>query len=728
MKPANPQSPAAQPSGFPAALEPGQEKPLLLLVDDIPANLHVLVAALRADYRIKTATSGVAALELARRADSPQLIVLDVMMPGMSGIEVLRQLRAEPVTRDIPAIFVSADTSEQSQLEGLDLGADDYLTKPVVTSILQARVRNILQRKRAETQLRLAAHVFEHSGEAIVVTDRDNRIIEVNPAFTRMTGYLPEEVRGQNPRILSSGRATPEEYRSMWQAIQEQGFWQGEMWDRRKDGNVYPKLLTISVVRSQRGNIDFHIASFADISEQKASEEKIRHVAHHDALTGLPNRPHLQISLEHAIATAKRESEQIALMFIDLDRFKLINDTLGHNVGDSLLVEVAQRLKASVRESDLVARLGGDEFVVVMSSSDAVNSAAHVAEKILSGLSQPYRIDEHDLRSTPSIGISLYPHDGADIETLMKNADTAMYHAKAMGRNNFHFFSPEMNQSSNERLQLENSLHRALERGEFIVHYQPQQDFSSGRLVGAEALIRWHHPERGMVSPLQFIPLAEENGMILPIGTWVLREVCRQIKAWREQGLPEMRFAVNLSPRQFRQEGLVEEIIAILREFDVPAAALELEITEGSVMDNADAAISQLNRLSQHGLSIAIDDFGTGYSSLSYLKRFPVSKLKIDRSFVMDIPGDANDTAIAIAVIQLAKSLGLEVVAEGVETAEQRRFLGEQGCDLLQGYHYSKPLDAAAFEAFALQAAQAVIDRAPLSKLFASIEPPTDLP
>ncbi|MBU1689980.1 MAG: EAL domain-containing protein [Gammaproteobacteria bacterium] len=680
------------------------EKPLILLVDDMPANLHVLAAALRDDHRIKTATSGAAALELAAGDDRPQLILLDVVMPGMSGLEVLRRLRENPETRGIPVIFVTADVSEQSQLEGLDLGADDYITKPVVVAVLLVRVRNLLQRKRTEARLRLAAHVFEYGGEAIMITDCDNCVVEVNPAFTRMTGYTPEEICGQNPKILSAGHATPEEYQRMWHAIREQGFWQGEMWDRRKNGEIYPKLLTISVVRNAQGKIDFHIGSFTDLSEQKAVEEKIRHIAHHDALTGLPNRLHLQISLEQVIATAKRENQEVALMFIDLDRFKIINDTLGHNIGDCLLVEVAQRLRECVRESDLLARLGGDEFVLALAGDEVVNAAAQVAEKILGSLSQTYQVGGQVLHSSTSIGISLYPHDGDNIETLMKNADTSMYHAKAMGRNNFQFFSPEMNWFSNERLLLENSLHRALEQGEFTVHYQPQADIVSGRLVGAEALIRWHHPERGMVSPLQFIPLAEENGMILPIGTWVLREVCRQIKVWRELGLTDLRFAVNLSPRQFHQENLVGKIIDILREFDVPASALELEITEGSVMENPDAAVSLLNQLNQHGLSIAIDDFGTGYSSLSYLKRFPVSKLKIDRSFVMDIPGDPDDSAIAIAVIQLARSLGLKTVAEGVETAEQRQFLCGQGCDMLQGYWYSKPLDAASFEAFALQA------------------------
>jgi diguanylate cyclase (GGDEF)-like protein/PAS domain S-box-containing protein len=681
-----------------------QEKPLILLVDDMPSNLHVLVAALRGEHRIKTATSGAAALELAAQDDRPQLILLDVMMPDMSGIEVLQHLRENPETRDIPVIFVSADTSEQSQLEGLDLGADDYITKPVVATVLLARVRNLIQRKRTEARLRLAAHVFEYGGEAILITDCDNCIVEVNPAFTRMTGYTSEEACGQNPKILSSGRSTPEEYRAMWRAIRDRGFWQGEMWDRRKDGEIYPKLLTISVVRNAQGEIDFHIASFADLSEQKANEEKIRHVAHHDALTGLPNRLHLQISLEQVIAAAKRENQEVAVMFIDLDHFKIINDTLGHNVGDGLLVEVAHRLRACVRESDLLARLGGDEFVVALAGDDVANAVVQVAEKIIGGLSQPYQIEGRVLHSTTSIGISLYPHDGDSIESLMKTADTAMYHAKAMGRNDFQFFNPEMNRSSNERLLLENSLHQALECSEFTVHYQPQVDIASGRLVGAEALIRWGHPERGMVSPFEFIPLAEENGMILPIGAWVLREVCRQIKVWRSMGLTDLRFAVNLSPRQFRQENLLGNILGILREFDVPASALELEITEGSVMENADAAVSLLNQLNQHGLSIAIDDFGTGYSSLGYLKRFPVSKLKIDRSFVMDIPGDPDDSAIAIAIIQLARSLGLKTVAEGVETAEQRQFLSDQGCDMLQGYWYSKPLDAPSFEAFALRA------------------------
>ena len=417
------------------------DKPLLLLVDDMPANLHVLAAALKQDYRLKTATHGAEALAIMRAEPRPELVLLDVMMSDMNGIEVLRKLREEPETRDVPVIFVTADVSEQSQLNGLELGVDDYLTKPVIASVLRARVKNLLARKRSERELRLAAHVFEHSGEAIIINDRDNRIIEVNPAFTRLTGYTAEEARGRNPRFLSAGRTPPETYRAMWQALQETGFWQGELWDRNKDGAIYPKLVTISTVKNQHDEIEYYIGSFTDISEQKANEEKIRHLAHHDALTGLPNRLFLTIASEQALASAARESRRAALVFLDMDRFKLINDTLGHLVGDEFLIEVGRRLKSCVRESDIVARLGGDEFVVMLTRIATQNDAAHVADKILAALNAPFTIGSHTLHSSPSLGIALYPDDGNDLDTLMKNADTAMYFAKEKGRNNAQFFT-----------------------------------------------------------------------------------------------------------------------------------------------------------------------------------------------------------------------------------------------------------------------------------------------
>lgn len=665
---------------------------LLLLVDDMPANLHLLAASLKAEYRIKTATNGRSALELAAREDRPNLILLDVMMPGMNGIEVLRRLRSNPETSEIPVIFVSADASEQSQLDTLELGADDYLTKPVVPTILMARVRNVLQRKRVEQQLRLAAHVFEHSGEAILITDRSNCIIEVNAAFTSLTGYSQEDVKGKNPKILACGRTTPEEYAAMWQGIREKGIWKGELWDRRKDGGIYPKLLTISVVRNHNGAVDFYIGSFADITEQKAAEERIRHIAHHDNLTGLPNRLHLSVALEQSLALAKREQTGLALMFIDLDRFKIINDTLGHNIGDLLLIEASRRLQGCVRESDVVARLGGDEFVVLLDATGvAMDAAASVAHKILNSLGRPYTIEGNTLHSTPSIGISIYPVDGRDAETLMKHADTAMYHAKELGRNNAQFFTAAMNAAADERMVLERELRQALQEGHFELFYQPKVVTGDGSLSGVEALIRWQHPQRGIVPPDTFIPIAEEVGLIEPIGAWVLDEACRQLAEWKNNGTGAIQMAVNLSAHQLRSPGLVEQVAGCMKRYDIREGELELEITESVAMTDPARAIGQLQKLRTLGVHLAIDDFGTGYSSLAYLKLLPIQTLKLDRAFVRDIETDANDAAISAATIALAHSLGLSVVAEGVETEAQRLFLSNHACDLLQGYLFGRP-------------------------------------
>ncbi len=689
-------------------MKQNSEKPLVLLVDDEPANLHVLSATLKAECRIKTATNGAAALELAAREDRPQLILLDVMMPGMSGIEVLTRLRGNPDTRDIPVVIVSADTTEQTQIDGLEQGADDYLTKPVVSSVLRVRVRNLLQRKTAERQLLLAAHVFKHSGEAIMITDHDNHIIDVNPAFTRLTGYPMEEVRGKDPRFLSAGNTPREVYLAMWQSIREQGFWQGELWDRRKDGAIYPKELIISVVRNVRGGIDYYLASFIDISERKAAEERLEQVAHHDALTGLFNRFSLQERLEQALATAHREKRAAAVMFIDMDRFKVINDTLGHAVGDELLIEVGRRLSGNVRESDIVARLGGDEFVVVLTEVENATAAARVADKLLGALGKVYQLGEHELHSTPSIGLALYPDDGNDSVSLMKNADTAMYHAKAQGRNNAQFFTATMNQSTVARLKLESDLRAALEHQQFELHYQPQLEARSGRAVGVEALVRWRHPQDGLIAPLKFIPVAEETGLILPLGEWVLDEACRQIRAWRGQGIAGVTMAVNLSALQLDSPSLLEFVAQTLTKHGLSGADLELEVTESVAMKNPEASIGVLKALRELGVRLSIDDFGTGYSSLSYLKLLPIHSLKLDRSFVRDIETDDNDVAICAATITLAHALGLNVIAEGVENAAQREFLVAQNCDFLQGYLFSKPLPAPEALAFLRHARDSV--------------------
>lgn len=479
----------------------------------------------------------------------------------------------------------------------------------------------------------------------------------------------------------------------MWAMLNERGYWQGEIWDKHKDGHIYPKWLSISVVRDAAGEVLHHIASFTDITEHKAAEERIHYLAHHDPLTRLPNRFNLQGRLEQALADARRDHARLAVMFIDMDRFKNINDTLGHQVGDSLLVEVARRLEDSLRGSDLVARLGGDEFVVVLPDVEG-GAVTGIAEKIMKVLGTAYLIDGRELHSTPSIGISLFPADGDTVEELMKNADTAMYHAKASGRNNFQFFAASMNADASERLKIEAGLRQALEHGEFVLHYQPQIEIASGRMIGVEALVRWAHPREGLIPPMTFIPVAEDTGLIGAIGDWVLNEALRQLRAWRDQGLGGLRMAVNLSAHQLRGDQIVVTTAAALARHGLSAGDLELEITESVAMQHPRRTAGLLSELRDQGVELAIDDFGTGYSSLAYLKQLPLDRLKLDRSFVMDIEHDANDAAISAATISLAHSLGLAVVAEGVETAAQLDFLHGLGCDIAQGYFFSKPLPA----------------------------------
>jgi diguanylate cyclase (GGDEF)-like protein/PAS domain S-box-containing protein len=565
--------------------------------------------------------------------------------------------------------------------------------------ILHTLWRDITGRHEAEHKLRLLASVFERSGEAIVISDRDNRILEVNQAFTHLTGYSADDVRGQNPRILSSGRTTADEFKTMWQAINNESFWQGEVWDKRKDGSFYPKWLTISAVRNNAGEIEYYIGSFTDMTERKTAQERINHLALHDPLTGLPNRYNLQGRLDQALATARRDSGHLALMFIDMDRFKNINDTLGHHVGDGLLQEVATRLTTSVRDSDVVARLGGDEFVVVLTGVEAT-AAGSVADKILKTLGLAYRVESHELHTTPSIGIAVFPDDGDSADVLMQNADTAMYHAKSAGRNNVQFFTAAMNQAARDRHELEGGLHLALERNELELHYQPQVD-CEGRVIGAEALLRWHSPEHGPVSPLSFIPLAEETGLILPIGRWVLATACARLMAWSGDARTcDLQLAVNVSPREFRQAEFVDQVREVLEASGANPKRLKLELTESLVLDNVEDTIRKMQAIKKLGIAFSLDDFGTGYSSLSYLTRLPLDQLKIDRAFVLKLPDNTSDGIIAQTIITMAAGLGLNAIAEGVETEAQHEFLKRHGCHAYQGYLFSRPLPLAEFERF----------------------------
>ncbi|MBI5890410.1 MAG: EAL domain-containing protein [Nitrosomonadales bacterium] len=555
-------------------------------------------------------------------------------------------------------------------------------------------VHDITVLKEEESALRLAARVFESSGEAILITDANALVVAVNHAFVEMSGFRSEEVMGRNPRLLASGRHDAEFYRAMWDDIGNHGYWQGEIWDKHKSGRVYPKWMSITAVRDTRGDVVNYVSIARDTTEQTEAEKNIHFLAYYDVLTGLPNRTLLRDRLGQMIAVSHRDKQQFALLFMDLDRFKYINDSMGHSVGDRLLQAVALRIQAQVRDEDTVARLGGDEFIVLLRET-AGSGAAAVAKKLLEALATPYDLDGHMLSTQASIGISIFPDSAHDADTLIKSADMAMYCAKEEGRNNYQFFRQDMNFRVELLFSMEKDLRLALERGEFVLHYQPQADLSTGKLCGVEALIRWHHPEKGPVSPAEFIPVAEETGQIVTIGEWVLRTACAQMMEWRKQGQTDLTMAVNLSMRQLRQPMLVELVKSALAESGLEPRHLELEITEGIMMGDNKIAMNFLSEMHELGVQLSIDDFGTGFSSLNYLKKLPVHKLKIDQSFIRDIETDESDAAIIRSIISLGHRLNLRVIAEGVETQEQLDFLRIRGCDEMQGYFYARPMPAA---------------------------------
>jgi diguanylate cyclase (GGDEF)-like protein/PAS domain S-box-containing protein len=584
----------------------------------------------------------------------------------------------------------------------------DSSGEPYIWSI----VEDITARKQAEASTQLAASVFHNTVEAILITDAEANILSVNPAFTVITGYEAQDVIGKRPSILQSARHNKVFYQEMWDALMNRGLWQGQIWNRRADGKVYLAWQTISAVTDAHGKILRFVSLSSDMTELHLKTEQIRHQAYHDALTGLPNRLLLQDRLGQAIEVAKREGAEVAVMFIDLDRFKMVNDSLGHEAGDALLLEAALRLQERLRKSDTIARLGGDEFVVVLSFSDSLSEVAEVAESIVDRFRAPLMVAEREMRVTASIGIAMFPRDGEDVGTLMRNADTAMYGAKDAGRNTFRFFDSAMNALVVERLSLEEALRHALENREFALFYQPKVNLQEFGVAGAEALIRWISPERGMVPPDKFIPLVEENGQIMEIGAWVLEEAFRQTAQWSLRGLPSIKVAVNVSARQFLDPQFGDTVAGLLRRYALNPALIEIELTESAVMTDPDRAVAHMLRLRDLGISVAVDDFGTGYSSLSYLKRLPLSTVKIDRSFVSGVDLAPDNAAIVGAILGLAEALHLEVVAEGIETEGEERYLKAAGCPIAQGYRYAKPLPAQEFEAW-LERYQVAVDCLP---------------
>ncbi|MDP2785222.1 MAG: EAL domain-containing protein [Sulfurimicrobium sp.] len=562
---------------------------------------------------------------------------------------------------------------------------------------MNGTVQDITERRRAEEDLRLADEVFENSIEGIIITDAQANILRVNRAFTVITGYSEEETLGRNPSLLRSDRHDAAFYQGMWASLIEYGYWQGEIWNQRKNGEIYPQWLSLVTIRNEQGKTNHYLGVFADLSEKKQAEANLHHISNYDALTELPNRHLLEDHLFQVLAEASINNALVAVLYLDLDRFKAINDTFGHAFGDKLLLAVAERLAGNIRSGDTIARFSGDEFAVVLTDVGDQENAALVAGKILNALASPFDLDEHEVFITPSIGIAFYPIDAANKDELIRNADTAMSHAKAQGGNGYRFYGAEMNTMVSQRLSLETSLRHALERKEFLLHYQPQVNLRSGKIIGMEALLRWQHPERGLVSPAEFIPVLEETGLIVAVGEWVLRTACAQNRAWLAAGLPPMRMAVNLSAHQFRQSSLTDVVCRALEDSGLEPELLELEITESIMIQDLQTTLTTLNQLHVIGIQISIDDFGTGYSSLSYLKRLPISKIKIDQSFVRDICADPDDAAIADAVISLGHSLKMQVIAEGVETVEQLDYLRAHGCDEFQGYYFSRPLPAEAF-------------------------------
>lgn len=564
-------------------------------------------------------------------------------------------------------------------------------------------IKDITLRRQQEHELRIAATAFE-AQEGIMVTDANKVILRVNQAFTEITGYTTEEAIGQTPALIKSGRHDSGFYQQMWETLNQDNYWHGEIWNRRKNGDVYPEWLTISAVIGPDGHVTNYVGSFLDITKFKAAESRIEQLAFFDPLTGLPNRRLLHDRLQQAFATSARDHDYGALLFIDLDNFKMLNDTRGHNVGDLLLIAVAGRLQANVREVDTVARLGGDEFVVLLESlhtdlQQAATKAEIVGGKILSALNQTYTLNGYDHHSSASIGISLFHDQEVTVDELLKHADSAMYQAKNSGRNTLCFYDSAMQELLEARVALESDLRRALEENQFRLYYQIQM-MHPEHIIGAEVLIRWQHPQHGLVSPQEFIPLAEETGLILPIGQWVLEAACAQLKVWATNPLAhDLQLSVNVSARQFRQADFIEQVTAVLEKTAINPGLLKLELTESLVLSDIDDTIAKMQALKSAGVRFSMDDFGTGYSSLSYLTRLPLDQLKIDQSFVRNIGTSDRNAVIVKTIIGMAHNLGLEVIAEGVETEAQRKFLKQHGCPLYQGYLFGRPVPLAELEA-----------------------------
>lgn len=676
------------------------EEPRILYVedDDIIRKMVMLMLGARfPGLPITVAVNGHEGLELFK-IHKPEIVLTDIRMPLMDGIRMAREIKK--LRRETRVIVITADCDINRMMEAIDIGIDHYVLKPINKAKLLAALEECVSSLRRERQvreqeehIRKLSRAVEQSPVAIMITDTTGKIEYVNPRFTHLTGYTAEEAIGENPRMLKSGETSAADYRRLWETITGGAEWRGEFQNRNKNGELFWVSASVSPVTDGEGKITHFISFQEDITERKEAEESIRRMAYFDSLTGLPNRHLFYELLQKALAQAQRHKHLLGVLFLDLDRFKSINDTLGHLAGDQLLQAVAQRLRGCCRrEIDTVARCGGDEFMVLLPELNDLQETARVAQKIIDAFADPFILPEHRLSASTCIGISIFPHDGSDAETLIKKADMAMYRAKGEGTGRYHLYLPAMDSRAFERMALENGLRKALEQEEFVLCYQPKVNIGSGRIISVEALVRWLHPEFGLIPPPQFIPLAEETGLILPLGEWVLRTACAQNKAWQEAGYSPVRVAVNFSLRQFQQLNLPEVVEKVLNDTGLAPCWLELEIKENIMLQDEERTIVTLRRLRDLGVHIAIDDFGTGSSSIGSLRKFPIDTLKIDQSLIRGIDSDHDDKMITEGLIRMARSLNLNIAAEGVETEGERKLLRSLNCDEMQGYFFSRPL------------------------------------
>lgn len=678
-------------------------KPLkILIIDDTPANLTLLGLALQDDYTIQIACSGSKGLELARDA-APDLILLDIMMPDMDGYETCRHFKTSPVLRDIPVIFITALSEIEAEAKALSLGAADYLTKPINIEIARLRIRNLMEREQLRRELqrkeiaqRLAASVFAHTHDGIIITDAENRIIDVNDAFTRISGYERPDVIGKNPRLLKSGRQSPDFYRQMWETLQQQDHWSGELWNRKKNGVFYAALTSISAVRNEQGGIDHYIGLFSDITPLKNHEDDLERIAHFDPLTGIPNRVLLADRLAQAIAHTQRCGRFMAVCYLDLDGFKPVNDQFGHEVGDQLLIEIAQRIKWCLRLNDTVARIGGDEFVLLLLDLNEIRECEAILERLLAAVAATNSIGGHALTVSASLGFTLFPNDVADADILMRHADQAMYVAKQRGKNRYHMFDSELDRITVARSETLARIEVALLNNEFVLYFQPKVNMRLGTVLGAEALIRWQHPQRGLLPPSVFLPDIEGTELIVSIGNWVLCCALQHLENWQKMGL-NITVSINIAPRHLLHHDFVEILKAGFASHRLQhPESLELEILETAALEDIKQVSLVMKECQKLGVSFALDDFGTGYSSLTYLKALPAETLKIDQSFIRDMLVDAEDLAIVKGIIDLAGTFRRQVIAEGVETVQHGLELLKLGCDNAQGYGIARPMPAEA--------------------------------